>query len=74
MGTQLQRYNISTELTIWCIAVFSDEIYLLCKGAESAMLDRAVDGDTITTLQHINEYAMVKNYQTPRKFIYIDFL
>lgn len=36
-----------------------DEIYLLCKGAESAMFDRAVEGNTVTTLQHINEYAML---------------
>ena len=40
---------------------FSDEVLLMCKGAESAMLDRAVNGDSITTLQHINEYAMVRS-------------
>ena len=39
--------------------IISDEIYLLCKGAESSMLDRAVDGDCVTTLQHINDYAVV---------------
>ena len=33
----------------------------MCKGAESAMLDRAVNGDSVTTLQHINEYAMVRS-------------
>ncbi|KAL3847179.1 hypothetical protein ACJMK2_018103 [Sinanodonta woodiana] len=36
-----------------------DEIRLLCKGAESAILDRVVSGDKQTTLQHVNEYAVL---------------
>ncbi|KAJ8310331.1 hypothetical protein KUTeg_012196 [Tegillarca granosa] len=36
-----------------------DEIYLLCKGAESAVLNRAHSGDTRSTLQHVDEYALL---------------
>ncbi|KAJ8309893.1 hypothetical protein KUTeg_011758 [Tegillarca granosa] len=36
-----------------------DEIYLLCKGAESAVLNRAHSGDTHSTLQHVDEYALL---------------
>ncbi|XP_063428807.1 phospholipid-transporting ATPase IF-like isoform X5 [Mytilus trossulus] len=33
------------------------EVYLLCKGAESAILDRVIDGEKQITLQHVNEFA-----------------
>jgi len=42
--------------------VLPGEVFLLCKGAESAMLDRVVAGDKATTLAHVNEYAMVRLY------------
>ncbi|XP_053404518.1 phospholipid-transporting ATPase IF-like isoform X2 [Mercenaria mercenaria] len=37
----------------------NDEIYLLCKGAESAILDRVIEGDKSGTLLHVNEYAVL---------------
>ncbi|XP_052218556.1 phospholipid-transporting ATPase IF-like isoform X1 [Dreissena polymorpha] len=37
----------------------NDEVYLLCKGAESSMLNRAVQGDVSTTLAHVNKYAVL---------------
>ncbi|XP_071160148.1 phospholipid-transporting ATPase IF-like isoform X4 [Mytilus edulis] len=33
------------------------EVYLLCKGAESAILDRVIEGEKQITLQHVNEFA-----------------
>ncbi|XP_064615667.1 phospholipid-transporting ATPase IF-like [Liolophura sinensis] len=36
-----------------------DEVFLLCKGAESAILDRVETGDKFTTLQHVNQYAVL---------------
>ncbi|KAK3583663.1 hypothetical protein CHS0354_021404 [Potamilus streckersoni] len=36
-----------------------NEIRLLCKGAESAILDRVVSGDKEMTLLHVNEYAVL---------------
>ncbi|XP_069104110.1 phospholipid-transporting ATPase IF-like isoform X3 [Argopecten irradians] len=36
-----------------------DEIYLLCKGAESAILDRVRSGAKEVTLEHVNDYALL---------------
>lgn len=33
------------------------DVYLLCKGAESAILDRVIDGEKRITLQHVNDFA-----------------
>ncbi len=39
---------------------FPDEsLWLLCKGAESAILPRCIDGPIEKTLEHINDYALV---------------
>ncbi|XP_060583467.1 phospholipid-transporting ATPase IF-like isoform X3 [Ruditapes philippinarum] len=37
----------------------NDEIYLLSKGAETAILDRVIEGDISSTLLHVNEYAVL---------------
>jgi len=34
-------------------------VYLLCKGAESAILDRVIDSEKMITLQHVNDFATV---------------
>jgi len=39
----------------------TDEIYLLCKGAEMAILDRVSLEAKNTTLQHVTDYAVVCN-------------
>ncbi|XP_041354452.1 phospholipid-transporting ATPase IF-like isoform X2 [Gigantopelta aegis] len=36
-----------------------DEIYLLCKGAEAAVLDRVTSGLKDITLKHVDEYAVL---------------
>ena len=45
------------------IMKFPDEsLWLLCKGAESAILPRCIDGPIEKTLEHINDYALVGLY------------
>jgi len=39
--------------------MFTGDVYLLCKGAESAILDRVIDGEQMITLQHVNDFATV---------------
>ena len=34
---------------------------LLCKGAESTILEKSITGDKEATLQHVNDYAMVRS-------------
>lgn len=36
-----------------------DSIWLVCKGAESAVIPRCVNGPIVETLRHINDYALV---------------
>ncbi|KAL5004459.1 hypothetical protein ScPMuIL_017915 [Solemya velum] len=36
-----------------------DEIYMLCKGAETSLLDVSITGERVTTLNHVNQYAVL---------------
>lgn len=36
------------------------DVYLFCKGAESAILDRGISGQNARTHQHVNEFAAVR--------------
>jgi len=45
------------------------EIYLLCKGAESAMLNRVVQGDKVAVLKHVDEFAVVSKTWFIKPFI-----
>jgi len=43
------------------IVLFPDDsIWLLCKGAESAVVPRCTNGSIEDTLDHINDYALVQ--------------
>ncbi|KAL4220158.1 putative phospholipid-transporting ATPase IF [Mactra antiquata] len=37
----------------------ANDVYLFVKGAESAMLDRVIEGEVSSTLSHVNEYAVL---------------
>ncbi len=51
----------STRKRMSTIVLYPDDsIWLLCKGAESTILPRCVAGPIQETLEHINDYALVK--------------
>ena len=58
-GENVRKLSMQEILFRIHVLVFTEEIYLLSKGAETAILDRVIEGDISSTLLHVNEYAVV---------------
>lgn len=47
------------EISCFRYGIFLGEVYLLVKGAETAVLDRCIEGDVDIAEKHVVQYALV---------------